>query len=167
MKKVTGRFQNLSWISLCIGVVCNDDKIQRSYFLILCNLFTSTVCSYPFCPILPLTHPPQPTMTPLWGSYNDCHAYHYWWRPSFPFGGPLIDLLTKGWKCPVRWRGLTKLRLGWRTLHPGPGLDKTQQGFLHANRHDPWTPHKEHHFRSHGHSVWESTEEPIRAGSGL
>lgn len=61
-------------------------------------------------------------------------------------------------------RGLTGLRLRWRALRPRPGQDKTQQGFLHTNRHDPWTPHKEHHFRSHGHSVWESKEEPIGAG---
>lgn len=73
----------------------------------------------------------------------------------------------KGWKCPVRGRGLARPTLGWRALRPPPGRDKTQQGFLHANRHDPWTPHKEHHFRSHGHSVWESKEEPIGAGWGL
>lgn len=73
----------------------------------------------------------------------------------------------KGWKCPVRGRGLAGLKLGWRALRPPPGRDKTQQGFLHANRHDPWTPHKEHHFRSYEHSVWESKEEPIGAGWGL
>lgn len=73
----------------------------------------------------------------------------------------------KGWKCPVRGRGLAGPTLGWRALRPPPGRDKTQQGFLHANRHDPWTPHKEHHFRSYGHSVWESKEEPMGAGWGL
>lgn len=86
-------------------------------------------------------------LLPLWGSAH--------WPPD------------KGWKCPVRGRGLAGPTLGWRALRPPPGRDKTQQGFLHANRHDPWTPHKEHHFRSHGHSVWESKEEPIGAGWGL
>lgn len=51
-------------------------------------------------------------MTPPWGSYNDCHAYHYWWGPSFPSGGPLIDLLTKDESVPSGGGGWPGRRWG-------------------------------------------------------
>lgn len=59
-----------------------------------------TMLSYTASPPLPHpTHRNQP-WPPPWGSYNDCHAYHYWWGPSFPSGGLLIDLLTKDESVP-------------------------------------------------------------------
>lgn len=71
-----------------------------------------TILSYAASPPLPPSHPPQPTMTPPWGSYNDCHAYHYWWGPSFPSGGPLIDLLTKDESVPSGGGGWPGRRWG-------------------------------------------------------
>lgn len=54
----------------------------------LTQLFLDKITILNYASFSPMSHPPQPTMTPPWGSYNDCHAYHYWWGPSFPSGGP-------------------------------------------------------------------------------
>lgn len=122
-----------------------------------------TILNYAASPSLPCpTHLNQP-WPPHGGHTMTVMHIIIGGGPPSPLGVPR----DKGWKCSVWGKGLAGPRLGWRALRPPPGRDKTQQGFLHANRHDPWTPHKEHHFRSHGHSVWESKEEPIEPGWGL
>lgn len=73
-----------------------------------------------------------------------------------PSGGPLIDLLTKDESVPSEGGGWPGWRWGEETCVLLQVGIRPSRAFFHANRHDPWTPHKEHHFRSCGHSVWES-----------
>lgn len=69
---------------------------------LLLDKITSTVTDWTVPSFVP---PTSTNHDPPWGSHNDCHAYHYWWGPSFPSGGPLIDLLTKDESVPSRGGG--------------------------------------------------------------